>query len=84
MNQTAVELQHVFDTIVAHTREVLPQLERHEFQRTDSLRALGANSIDRADILIMTLESLGLNIPMMDMAKAENIGELATIIHGKA
>jgi hypothetical protein len=32
----------------------------------------------------MTLESLALNIPLTAVAKAENIGELASIIHAKS
>lgn len=76
--------EQIFEIIIGHVREVLPELETHAFQQTDSLRALGANSIDRADILMMTLESLSLNIPLPEMAKAENIGELASIIHAKA
>ncbi|QQP96971.1 acyl carrier protein [Lysobacter enzymogenes] len=73
----------VFEIIVGHTKEVLPNLEKHPFQQDDSLRALGANSIDRADIIIMTLESLSLNVSLTEMAKAENIGQLAGIIHAK-
>ncbi len=71
----------IFQIIVRHTCEVVPSLVGHEFQQTDSLKALGANSIDRADIIMMTLESVSMNIPMMMMAKAENIGQLAGIIH---
>lgn len=74
----------IFQIIVRHTCEVIPDLEGYEFQPTDSLKTLGANSIDRADIIMMTLESLSLNIPMMTMAKAENIGQLAAIIHEKS
>ncbi|MBM0104592.1 acyl carrier protein [Steroidobacter sp. S1-65] len=74
----------IFETIVRHTREVVPALQAHRFTLTDSLRELGANSVDRADIIMMTLESLALRIPLSTMAKAENIGELASIIHARA
>jgi polyketide biosynthesis acyl carrier protein len=74
----------IFDIIVNHTREVLPALQEHRFQTNDSLRELGANSVDRADIIMMTLESLSLNIPLIDMARAQNIGELARIIYERA
>ena len=73
----------IFEIIIQHTRNVVPELQEHDFRRTDSLRALGANSIDRADIIMMTLDSLSLNIPLTAMARAENIGELAGIIHEK-
>ena len=71
----------IFQIIVRHAREVIPDLAAHDFQLTDSLKSLGANSIDRADITMMTLETLAMNIPMMVTAKAENIGQLAGIIH---
>ena len=76
-------VQDIFEVIVRHTREVIPTLETHAFQPGDSLRALGANSIDRADIIMMTLESLSLNIPLPELAGAQDIGGLAGIIHAK-
>lgn len=76
--------QDIFEIIVGHTKEIIPDLESHAFLPSDSLRALGANSVDRADILMMTLETLELNIPLIELAKAENIGELAGIIHAKS
>ena len=78
-----MNVQDVFDTIVGHTREVVPGLDDHAFQFSDSLRALGANSIDRSEILMMTLESLSLKMPMIDLAKAENMGELAELMHAR-
>ncbi len=76
--------EDIFEVIVRHTREVIPGLEEHAFHESDSLKTLGANSVDRADIIMMTLESLSLNVPLIDMAKAENIGEMAGILHAMA
>ncbi|MFK4156422.1 acyl carrier protein [Streptomyces fungicidicus] len=74
----------VFDLIVEHTREVIPELEGHRFAPSDSLRDLGANSIDRAEIIVMTLESLSMSIPLVELADAKNVGELADLIHDKS
>ncbi len=76
-------LQDIFEIIVRHTREVLPGLDNHDFQFSDSLRELGANSIDRSEIVMLTLETLSLKIPMIAVAKAENMGELTGLLHGK-
>ena len=76
--------QDIFNTIVTHTSEVLPELKGHNFQLTDSLRDLGANSIDRSEIIIMTLESLSLSVPLVELAGAKNIGDLVSIVHGKS
>jgi polyketide biosynthesis acyl carrier protein len=73
----------VFNIITQHTSEIIPRLKDHKFQSTDSLRDLGANSIDRSEIIMMTLESLSLNVPLMVIARAENIGEIASIHHEK-
>lgn len=74
-------VQEIFKVITAHTREVLPSLLEHNFQFSDSLKNLGANSIDRSEIVMMTLESLSLRIPLIEIASAENIGELAEILY---
>lgn len=75
--------QEIFDTIVKNTREVVFELEEHQFKPDDSLKALGANSIDRSEIIMMTLEDMELEVPLIELAKAENITELASILHGK-
>lgn len=74
----------VFNLVVRHIRHVLPSLHAHVFTPTDSLRTLGANSLDRVDIIMMTLDSLSLNIPLTELAKARNVGELAGIIHARS
>jgi polyketide biosynthesis acyl carrier protein len=71
----------VFEIICSHAREVVPTLETHRFVQDDSLKALGANSIDRSEIVMMTLESLSVSIPLTVVARAENMGELATLLH---
>ena len=42
-----MDKQAIFALITKHVGEVIPRLELHDFQWTDSLRSLGANSIDR-------------------------------------
>ncbi len=78
-----MNVKDIFDIIVSHTLEVLPDLEGHAFQPGDSLRELGANSIDRSEIVMLTLESLSLKIPMVAVATAGNMGELADLLHAR-
>jgi polyketide biosynthesis acyl carrier protein len=79
-----MDKKDIFQVITRHTCEVIPELKDHNFQSVDSLKNLGANSIDRSEIVIMTLESLSLQIPLIELAGAENIGELASILHEKS
>ena len=78
-----MNVDEVFSVITRHACEVLPELQGHDFQSSDSLKSLGANSVDRSEILIMTLESLALNMPLRDTVRAQNIGELAALLHEK-
>jgi len=71
----------IFRLMSRHAAAVVPGLESHEFRPEDSLRYLGANSIDRSEIIMMTLESLSLSISLVAFARAENMGDLAEIIH---
>lgn len=84
MTETTASRNEVFETIVRHTREVVPSLEGHQFEWGDSLRDLGANSVDRADILMLTLESLTLDIAIVELGHARNIQELVDIIYDKS
>lgn len=82
-SQVASKADRVLQVLYRHTREILPDLASHDFKGSDSLRSLGANSIDRSEIVMLTLETLGLRVPMIELAKAENLDELAGLIASK-
>lgn len=75
--------EQIFAIVTRHAQEVIPALQGHQFQPHQSLRELGANSIDRSEIVMMTLESLSLKIPLIETVKATNIGELVSVLHAK-
>jgi len=78
-----VNSEEIFAIVTRHAQEVVPGLEGHRFQPTESLKDLGANSIDRSEIVMMTLDSLSLNIPLVETVRAANIGELVKLLHAR-
>ena len=62
---------------------VIPDLDPDRVVLQMSLRDLGANSVDRADILMQTLEALQLNVPLHQLASVKNIGELVDALHAR-
>ncbi len=71
--------------------EILKLIERNvqeilfvdlEVEPHQSLKDLGANSIDRADIIMQTLEELALKVPLVEFAGAGNIEGIISIIDG--
>ncbi|HEY4211185.1 MAG TPA: acyl carrier protein [Steroidobacteraceae bacterium] len=75
--------EDIYAIVVRHTLEVMPELGTHTFARSDRLQDLGANSVDRAEIVNLVLETLGLRIARVDLFGPRNIGELASVLHGK-
>ena len=51
--------EEIFSVLRAHVAEIMG-LEESEFVIEDSLKDLGANSIDRMDIIVETMEELGI------------------------
>ena len=78
-----MKLEEIFKLIERHACEVIPALEGHDFKPNDRLVDLGANSVDRAEIMTMTVEALSLQIPRVELAVASNIGELAHVLYEK-
>ena len=73
----------LLDLLGRCTRQVLSELQLHEFRRDDQLELLGANSMDRADIIALVLESLRLEIPRTALFGPKNLGELVDLLHDK-
>lgn len=75
--------EDIFKVIKRHCCELLPELQSYEFKLSDRLADLGANSMDRADIIIMTMETLSLKIPRVELFKAKDIGGLVDVLYEK-
>jgi len=76
-----MEKKAIFELVVTHTCAVIPELKSHSFQLEETLKELGANSLDRTDILDMLMESLSLDIPRVELFGTKNIGELVELLY---
>lgn len=75
--------EQIFSVIQQQLLSVLPNLSGRHIQLTDSLKSLGADSIDRADIVIQSMAALGLKIPLIELASAQDIEDLVEIFYQK-
>lgn len=73
----------VFEVVKKNIRDVLFALEGQEIPLTASLKELGANSIDRADIAVQCVEDLQIKIPMIEFAGVQNIAGLVLLLTNK-
>ncbi|WP_342418538.1 acyl carrier protein [Paenibacillus sp. FSL H8-0168] len=75
--------EEVFDIVKRCICEVLPELQDHTFEYGDRLVDLGADSVDRAEIVNKTMETLSLHIPRVELSGVKNIGELTDALYAK-
>ena len=68
--------QRVFDIVKLKVAEVLIDVDPVRITREASLVDLGANSIDRVEVAMSSMEELGLDIPGSALHGVKNIGEL--------
>ncbi len=73
----APEVSKVAGIIIEHLREVVPELAHQPIGPEDSLKDLGANSVDRAEIIMKSMATLAVQVPLTALVGARNIGELA-------
>lgn len=78
-----MDKQHILNLIIGYAREIVPELGERSIGPNDRLADLGANSIDRAEIIALTMDALSMRIPRVELAGARNIGELAEVFHDK-
>lgn len=74
-----MDKEQMFTVIKQIIVEVIPELSNKTIVINDSLREIGANSIDRAEILIKCMAATQLTVPLTEFAGAKNIEELVDI-----
>lgn len=74
----------ILAVIVGQIREVVPELADRPIAETESMAELGLDSIERSEIIMNTLEAIGLDLPMVQLHGPKNLGELADLLHAKS
>lgn len=73
----------VLAVIIEQIRIVEPALAGREIKAEDSMAEIGLDSMSRQEVLILGMEALGLNLPMVQLFGPRNLGELADLLHAK-
>lgn len=70
----------IFDLLRQHVVAVLPEVDPRQLRPDQSLRDLGANSIDRMDIVIGVQDELGITVPSTALAGVHNLASLVAAL----
>jgi len=76
--------EQVFSVVKENVTGILDELDEALIVESAALKDLGANSLDRAEIVTGSMEDLGLAFPMRELAGVGNIGALVSFLYSKA
>lgn len=64
--------------------DVRPDLDPAVLTPSASLRELGLNSMERAEVIMLAMSDLGVRVPMTAFAQASDLGGLAAAMESRA
>lgn len=70
----------IFNVVQKNILEILPFLQPEVIQLEKKLSDLGANSVDRMDIIISSMEDLNLKIPLLSFVGVTSICDLVFVL----
>ena len=75
-----VSKAEIFTVVIKEIKEVLFYLEDTDITGSDSLMEFGANSIDRVDIIMSSMEALGVQCDIMEFKNCNDINSIVDIL----
>lgn len=73
--------EEVYHIVQETIMDVLPDVEKENISIEKQLKEIGANSIDRMEIVTMSMRELNIKIPLMSFAGVNNIEGLVNVLH---
>ncbi len=75
-----MEKENIFSVVKDAIADVLPDVDSEAISIEQNLKSLGANSIDRTEIVMSSMEKLGIKLPLVSFGGVENIEEMVDVL----
>ena len=79
-----MEENQIFAAIKRNVLEVVPEIHPDEISMDCSLSELGCNSIDRVEVVTLTMEQLHINMPVHEFHRGDKIGQIVALMRSYA
>lgn len=73
----------IFEVVKANVLKVLPEIRAEDILPERSLVELGANSVDRVEVSMYSMEALNLKIPRIELHGVRNLAGLVDLFHAR-
>ncbi len=75
-----MEKENIFSVVKNAIAEVLPDVDTETVSIEQNLKSLGANSIDRTEIVMSSMEKLRIKLPLVSFGGVENIEDMVDVM----
>ncbi len=75
--------EKIFEIVKKNVMEILDDVDPDEITIDKQLKALGANSIDRVEIVTMTIEDLNIKLSPSELGSVNNLQSLVDLLYSK-
>ena len=73
--------QDIAHAVIESVTEILPAVPAAEVTGHRHLKELGADSVDRVEIILMLLDRLGVELPLSSFADLPNLDSVIDLLH---
>lgn len=74
--------EDIFEVIKRNIVDIIPEVDEESIEIEHSLKNdIGANSIDRMDILLQSMQDLKVKVPMVKFGEAKNIKDIINVFY---
>ncbi|MFF9062922.1 phosphopantetheine-binding protein [Streptomyces sp. NPDC101213] len=70
----------IFEAVRRNLGVVVYDLDTSTVTPDDSLAELGCNSVDRAEVVTLTMEDMGISVPVMEFQQTRDIRSLVALL----
>ncbi len=72
----------IFAVVTRHLGEIVETIDPASVKRGDSMKDLGASSLDIVEVVSCSMRELKVRVPRAKLSTAKNIGDLVDLLEG--
>jgi acyl carrier protein len=72
-NETMVSKEHILSVVKKHLMDILEDIEEDQIDPDQSMKELGANSLDIVEVVSCSMRELKVKVPRSELNKLQNI-----------
>ena len=75
---------HVESVVLDHLKQTVEELADQDIDTSESMKDLGANSLDIVEIVSCSMRELRVKVPRTELSELENIDQLVDLLFARA